>query len=125
MLEDLGGKQKNQKLKLLLLNQSQILLFVSEANLRTNISDEVKHVEGYYLITPKTDLHMGYSRLVLLAREGVKLTIMNDCMAEDLPTIWVKLTSRGRKPLVIGGIYREFHHLLSPNPITQMNGPFR
>ena len=59
---------------------------------------------------------MGYSRILLLAREGVKLDIMNECMDRDIPAIWVKLITRGRKPLVIGGIYREFHHLLQTPP---------
>ena len=59
---------------------------------------------------------MGYSRIVLLAREGVRLSILDDCMDGNIPSIWVKITSKGRKPLVIGGLYREFHHLLQPSP---------
>ena len=68
------------------------------------------------MLTSNMHLHMGYSRIVLLAREGVQLKIMNDCMDKDIPAIWVKVTSRGRKPLVIGGVYREFHHLLQKQP---------
>ena len=37
-------------------------------------------------------------------------------MAYDLPAIWVKLVTRGTKSLVIGGLYREFHHLLQLQP---------
>ena len=68
------------------------------------------------MLTPNTELHMGYSRLVLLAREGVQLSLMNDCMADNIPAIWVKLASKGTKSLMIGGIYREFHHILQPAP---------
>ena len=68
------------------------------------------------MISPNTELLLGYSRIVLLAREGVKLSIMDEYMGDEIPAIWVKLVTRGRKPLVIGGIYREFHLLLQPDP---------
>ena len=71
------------------------------------------------MVTPNTDISLGYSRIVLMVREGVELTIMNEYMADNIPAIWVKITSRGRKPLIIGGggrVYREFHHLLVPAP---------
>ena len=44
------------------------------------------------------------------------MTILNDCMADNLPVIWVKVSVRGRKPIVIGGTYREFHHIMQPPP---------
>ena len=37
-------------------------------------------------------------------------------MPGNISAIWVKISTRGRKPLVIVGIYREFHHLLQPSP---------
>ena len=68
------------------------------------------------IITPNTNLFLGYSRIILLARNGVRLDIMNNCMDELTPAIWVKIITRGRKPLVIGGVYREFHLLLQQQP---------
>ena len=61
---------------------------------------------------------MGYSRIILLARIRVQLTILNNMMSDNLPVIWVKVSARGRKSLVIGGAYREFHQLLQPSPNT-------
>ena len=92
------------------------ILIVTEANLRKDTPDELKDIDGYNIITPNTVDHLGYSRIVMLAREGIQLTKMNECMGNNIPSIWVKLTSRGRKQIVIGGIYREFHHLLHPPP---------
>ena len=92
------------------------MLFISEANLRSNTPQEQKHIDGYYIITPNTELLMGYSRLILLVREGVQLNIMDECMSNEVPVIWVKLVTRGRKPLIIGSIYREFHLLLQQAP---------
>ena len=68
------------------------------------------------MITPNTAIAMGYSRLVLLVKEGVRVSIMDQCMSDQVPAIWVKIISRGRKPIVIGGLYRENHLLLQPQP---------
>ena len=86
--------------------------------MRDNIPQEQKDIDGYYLITPNTSISMGYSRIVLLVREGVRLNILDDYMDATIPAITVKLISRGRKPIIIGGIYREFHLLLQPTPNT-------
>ena len=109
-------EQKRDEIEAMLIEKQPDLAFITEANLRTGINDEQKDIQGYYMLTPNMHLNMGYSRILLLAREGVHLDIMNDCMGDDIPIIWVKITSRGRKPLVIGGVYREFHHLLQPAP---------
>ena len=109
-------EQKKIEVEALVLEEEPDLLFISEANMRDAIAPEFKFIEGYNLITPNTMRRMGYSRLVLFVREGVKLDVMENCMSDDLPAIWVKLTTRGRKPLVIGGLYREFHQLLQPLP---------
>ena len=79
--------------------------------MRDSIPQEQKHIYGYYLITPNTVTRQDYSRIILLAKEEVQLRIMDECMADDIPVIWVKLVTRERKQIVIGGNYRE-HHLL-------------
>ena len=99
-------ENKRDEIQALVLETSPDLLFISEANLRQNIPEEEKHITGYYIISPNTELSMGYSRLILLAREWVKLDIMDNCMSIDVPTIWVKIVTRGCKPLVVGSIYR-------------------
>ena len=100
----------------LILETKPDMIFISEANLRYNTPASQKDIQGYYIVTPNTEINMGYSRIILLVREGVQLTILNNCMDDNIPAIWVKLTSKGKKTLTIGGIYREFHHLLQPLP---------
>ena len=111
-------EHKKVEIESLLLESEPDMLFISEANLRADTSMELREVQGYYLVTPNTELYMNYSRIVLLAREGVILTILNECMSNNIPEIWVKVSTRGRKPIVVGGVYREFHHLLQPPPNT-------
>ena len=107
---------KKEEIEALIFETEPDLLFISEANLRLNTPSEQKDIQGYYMLTPNTHIHMGYSRILLLAREGVKLEIMDECMDPNLPSIWVKLITRGKKPMIIGGLYREFHHLLQTQP---------
>ena len=92
------------------------LLFISEANLRETITQEERHIQGYYIIVPNTSVNIGYSRIILLVKEGVKISIMDECMDMNIPAIWVKIIACGRKPIVIGGLYREHHLLLQPQP---------
>ena len=109
-------ESKISEIQALILETLPDLLFVSEANLRANTPTELTNIPGYYIIKPNTELTLGYSRILLLAREGVRLNIMNECMDTTIPSIWVKGIVKGRKPLIIGGIYREYHHLLVPTP---------
>ena len=49
----------------LILQLDPDLLFIAEANMRTNIPDYQKQISGYYLINPNTSISMNYSRQVL------------------------------------------------------------
>ena len=92
------------------------LLFISEANLRNEISDEIKSLEGYNLILPMTAENHGYSRLILLIREEIDYKVMESFMSNEGIVIWVKVAARGRRPIYIGGAYREHQLLLQPQP---------
>ena len=109
-------ENKKTEIMALIIEEDPDLFFISEANMREDITPEEKYIDGYYHITPNTAVGMGYSRLILLVKEGVKVSIMDECMDVTIPAIWVKIISRGRKPLVVGGLYREHHLLLQPQP---------
>ena len=109
-------ESKRLEIETLIVETAPDIIFISEANLRTDTPAHLKDFQGYYMVTPPTDLEMGYSRIVLIAREGVHLTILNECMNGNIAAIWVQVTVRGKKPLLIGGAYREFHQLLQPPP---------
>ena len=49
----------------------------------------------------------GYSRMVLLAREGMQVTLLPEFMEDDISVIWCRIGKRSRKPMHIGGVYRE------------------
>ena len=86
--------------------------FITEANFWEGLSSSQSNIMGYQIIKPNTTNLLGYSRIIALIREGTKLKVMNELMdREDLSNIWLKTVSRGKKGIIIGGIYRE-HTLL-------------
>ena len=103
-------------MEMLLLEKAPDLAFITEANLLEMVPEYSRHINGYSLILPKTMAHLKYSRIVLLVRNGVEVEVLNNCMEPDISAIWIKVGKAGRKPLVVGGVYREQHLLLQGNP---------
>ena len=81
--------------------------FFSEANLSSGLEDYLTVIPGYDLITSKSHSTVGYSRLVLLAKEGAQFTVDQNRMSEEVTSIWIKVGGRGPNSTLIGGVYRE------------------
>ena len=64
---------------------------------------------------------LGYARLILLVKEVIEVKILEEFMEKDISGIWVKLGQSGRKPLLVGSIYREQHLLLPGAPRATKN----
>ena len=116
---NLGARQwqrKIEEMEMLLMEKEPDLAFITEANLLEMVPDNCRNINGYSLILPKTMEYLKYSRIVLLVKNGVEIEVLNSCMEKDISAIWVKIGKVGRKPLVVGGVYREQHLLLQGNP---------
>ena len=70
-------------------------------------SEEERHIEGYTIVLPSTMLQMRYARIVLLIKEDINFKLLNQHIQQTTASIWISVGSRGKKPLVIGGMYRE------------------
>ena len=92
------------------------LLFISEANMKVGISEHLKVFEGYTTVHPKTASRYGYSRLVLFIREEIDFLLLDPLMTDHEASIWVKILIKGRRPICIGGNYREHRLLLQQMP---------
>ena len=92
------------------------ILFISEANMRNDLPVFEKEIDGYDLIVPKTAARYGHARLVLLIREEVEYKIIENWMNNDSATIWIRIVTKGRKPINIGGTYREHRIIMQPTP---------
>ena len=112
-------EKKVIEIEALTLEKSPDILFISEANMWGEVPDYQKKVNGYDLYIPEAMMAKhGYARLVLLAREGLEITIEEGMMHEDIYVIWLTMNYTKRKKNSIGGVYRE-HQLLfkeKPNP---------
>ena len=94
------------------------LMFVSEANIFSHNNDYQIDIEGYKIYHPKQHYSLGYSRIILLAREELKIEIQSNLMDDDIASIWLKVVRKGARKLFICGIYREHQLLLQPDPNT-------
>ena len=87
------------------------MAIISEANLGHSTQDYEALIPGYKMIVTK-DYSLGLcSRLVVLIRESIDFTVLEKVMQPDIASIWIKLSGRGVKTVIIGAVYRE-HHLL-------------
>ena len=87
------------------------IMIISEANMKLSLPAESKEVGGYYMILPKTVQIQNHARLVVLIRDGLEVKVMDDLMDQEVAAVWLKISSRGRRSIVIGAMYRE-HQLI-------------
>ena len=111
-------KRKREDIEALIFERDPDILVISEANLMKETSEEERYVQGYEMILPPTMTTLGYARVVMLIKEGINYKILDKCMNENISCIYIQLGFRGRKPLNVGGIYREQHLLKQPEVDT-------
>ena len=80
------------------------LVVISEANYNERISNHLNFTQGYNTIRTIDASQTGFSRLVVLTREGLKYEV-----------IWIKIPQKSKKPLIIGCVYREHQLMHEPN----------
>ena len=112
---------KLEEIKLLTLQTVPDLLFVTEANLMQGTPDHLKEIPGYDIILPKSMEALGYSRIVLLVRKGLKVHLLEQHMEDDLAAIWIRVGNSRKNPTHVGGIYREHRLLCQPVPNRSVN----
>ena len=91
-------------------------LFITEANLYNDTPGHEVEIEGYNMIRAKTTSRLGYSRIVLLCKTGNIYSVESDRMDDDISSVWIKIGGRGRKGLLLGGMYREHTLVNQPEP---------
>ena len=102
---------KRHQIQLLVDQSSPDLLYISEANLDELTPVYECIIEGYTIIKPKTITRNNTSRLVLLAKDSLDITVMDRLMDDICTTIWVKVSRPGVKSILSCGTYREHQYL--------------
>ena len=111
---NMGGKLWENKLleiEMVKMEFDPDIQIVSEANMKLSLTEMERQVPGYYMILPKTIELQNHARLVMLVREGLEVKTLNELMDNQLAAVWIRVSSRGRKSMTIGAVYRE-HQLI-------------
>ena len=69
------------------------MCFITEANLWNNIELEDRQIPGHTMILPNTMVSLGHARIVLLVRNDVTVTKLDEFMDQETATIWVRIGS--------------------------------
>ena len=113
-----GWERKRDNLEHLTEDESPDFLFITEANRPAGLPEHTSQINGYQTVFPKSMETKGFSRIVLLIKEGVIFEVDRKLMEDDdIASIWIKVRGKGRKNMVIGGVYRE-HTLLDQPGIS-------
>ena len=116
---NMGAKmwtRKREEIEAVIAQYTPDVFIISESNLLETLEDYEKDIQGYQLLLPKTTEVQIVSRLVMLVRNGVEVKVMNEFMDTSLATIWIKVGAKGRRPMLIGSIYREHQFLYQHDP---------
>ena len=105
------ANSKIEEIQALIDEMTPDLLYITEANYFSEFPDHLTHIPGYRQVHPKQLVTMKYSRIVLLVRDGIQVTILEDLMCPEVASIWLKIAKRGCRKFHLGGVYRE-HMLL-------------
>ena len=123
---NLGGRYWDKKLEDIqhLVDQYKPdYAFISEANYFHDTPENMTQVDGYDMILAKTITTLKYSRIVLLAGQNMQYTVESNRMEESISSIWIKTGGRGRKSLLIGGVYRDHYHIRQEMAINNTREP--
>ena len=70
------------------------------------------------MLLPLTNQVQKIARLVILVKAGVKVEVQNQYMDSQIAAVWMKFGARGKKPLLLSGIYREHIYLFQETDIS-------
>ena len=107
---NMGGKywlRKTHEIENVILKYKPDLFAISESNMGINLTDYEKNIAGYNTFIPKIAPGQNMSRLVLLVKDELQVQVLDHLMNNSAAAIWIKIGSRGRKPMLVGFFYRE------------------
>ena len=106
-----GWINKKEEIELVILQHHPDIYIITEANMKGTLSEEERDIPGYYQVLPRTIEARSLVRIVMLVKEGVEVETLKNLMTDDVASIWVKVGTKGRRPITIGAMYREHRYL--------------
>ena len=109
-------QRKREMVEACIQEKNPDIIFISEANMMSTVPEEQRQIGGYKMVLPNTMDSLGYARLILLVRLDIDFKVITKLMGPTSACIWIKVGAPGRKPLKIGGFYRELSLLKQGTP---------
>ena len=120
---NMGAKLWENKLleiQAVILKYKPDIYAVSEANLKLTLQTDKREIQGYKMYLPRTIEVHNHAKLVVLVREDLDVHIQNQHMDPIVAAIWMKITSKGRRSLNLGFVYREHQYIWEQNPTNSV-----
>ena len=111
---NMGAKiwtRKMLEIEAIILQYTPDIYIISEANLPRSLSEDERRIAGYNILTPPIPDNHNLYRLVVLVKDGMDVKVINELSDENLSALWLKTGTRGRRPMIIGAMYREFRYI--------------
>ena len=105
--------RKYEEVQAILDEHNPDVLFLMEANIFFEDPECSLSIEDYKMVRPATWKHpdLRYAKIIPLIKQNINFEVLDRYMEEHLSTIWIKISRRGQRKLIVGGIYRE-HNIL-------------
>ena len=103
--------RKKLEIEAVILQYVPDIFVISEVNLLKTLSDEERMISGYRILTPEITGNQNLFRLVVLVKETIDVKVIEELNDNRLSAMWLKVGARGRRPMIIGAIYREFRYI--------------
>ena len=101
---------KEDHIKQLISAQKLDMLFVQECDIKNVDPKNPPRIQDFQTICPKK-MTKETTRILLLIKEDIKMTVREDLMSSDISSIWIETRSDKGTKTIIGSLYREFNDL--------------
>ena len=103
-------ERKIQEIEAVILQLNPDIFSISEANLKDELTGSERNIQGYRIYLPKSSVEHPISRIAVLVRDGLEVELVDKYMDDIVSAVWLKIGISGRKPVLLGNIYREHRY---------------
>ena len=113
---NMGSKhwiRKQSEIQNVVDTQRPDIIFITEANIFSEDPNYSLKIDNYNLELPLTlsNNKLKYARIAVLLKQDLNYELLPQHMEGDISSIWLKIHRKGKKKLIVGGLYREFQYI--------------
>ena len=120
--EDSDFQVKSDQINELIVKHKPQIIVINKLNLKNSDKILSKQFPNYNMETDNLDVVYMMSRTGILIHKDIHYKRCKELETMGISSVWIQLSHPGRKPLLIQGLYRQFHRLGrkgSNNPASQ------